>query len=165
MSSLQLVSILRFTINDFRWIQESNISFINAPLYFQQQGQLKQSFIKRSKTLRILDCCFSINFFEVNCFFRRIVLNNLSFLLSMTSACYNPDGTATKVEHQPCNPDGQAASMCCALNRPQSIKNECLSNGLCWDVVDGSFWRDSCTDSTWNSPFCLKDVCTDPQVS
>ncbi len=64
--------------------------------------------------------------------------------------------------------------MCCAINRSANLRDTCLSNGLCQNPCSadgdcglgaGRFWREGCSDPTWKSPFCLKDVCTDPAVS
>ena len=91
------------------------------------------------------------------------------------ATCYFPNGTATtNEEFQPCVAITGVVSMCCATNRTQ-FADECLSNGLCHnpcattglcgDTTGGQYWRETCTDKTWNSPFCLKNVCTNPAVS
>ncbi|PGH16539.1 hypothetical protein AJ79_01645 [Helicocarpus griseus UAMH5409] len=67
--------------------------------------------------------------------------------------------------------------MCCALSgRLSHTVDSCMSNGLCSNPcqLDGSgicnsesggaVWRESCTDPTWESPFCLKGICTDESM-
>ena len=94
------------------------------------------------------------------------------FLLSLVAAtCYYPNGNAVgDLAFQPCAATSDAVSMCCATNRT-SHPDECLSNGLCHnscvstDLCGGStrgtYWRESCTDSSWQSEFCLKQLCAD----
>lgn len=104
----------------------------------------------------------------------------LLYVSSVSGACYNRDGTVINDDtYQPCNNrDRDTASMCCGLrheeNNHTGIANDvCDPNGLCqnWDAADGSgpppmiWWRQGCTDSTWESPFCLRDVCAGPEVS
>ena len=99
----------------------------------------------------------------------------LSFLRSASSTCYYPDGSVERsLEFKPCSLVKNAVSMCCATNRTD-VQDECLSNGLCFNPcgVDGlcggtdkgQFWRESCTDQSWNSLLCLKGVCTNSTVS
>ena len=94
----------------------------------------------------------------------------LCFLSSTTATCYYPNGTAViNTNYQPCS--NGTVSMCCALDRDNS--NSCLSNGLCHDPCTvnhdcnhgspGQFWRESCTDPSWTSPFCLR-LCDDESV-
>lgn len=74
------------------------------------------------------------------------------------ATCYFPDGTAsTDNAYQPCNASA-SASMCCATNR--SVNTDlCLPNGVCYDMGEPSgyptYWRETCTDSTWKSDLCL----------
>lgn len=89
----------------------------------------------------------------------------LLFLISVAFAktCYNPDGSplpGSIADVQPCVLTSGAHSMCCATLRSE-FTDTCLPNGLC---NDGAYWRDFCTDPSWNSPFCLKGVCTDDSV-
>jgi hypothetical protein len=98
---------------------------------------------------------------------------SLLFLLPLVAAtCYYPNGTAVDdPSFQPCAATSGAVSMCCATNRA-SQADECLANGLCHnpcvsaDLCGGStggkYWRESCTDSSWESEFCLNQLCTDP---
>jgi len=49
--------------------------------------------------------------------------------------------------------------MCCALqNRDTDTYDNCVKNGLCGNkgIGNTSFWRESCTDHTWQSESCLK---------
>ena len=56
--------------------------------------------------------------------------------------------------------------MCCATNRT-SDADTCLANGLCQNIspsgqntgYDLLLWRESCSDPTWKSPYCL-NLCT-----
>lgn len=101
---------------------------------------------------------------------------SILYLVSLISAtCYYPDGTIeTSPEYQPCVATVGTFSMCCATNRAQ-FADQCLPNGLCHnpcatsgfcgDSTGGQYWRESCTDPTWSSPFCLRNVCADPAVS
>ncbi|KAJ6019257.1 hypothetical protein N7522_001324 [Penicillium canescens] len=52
--------------------------------------------------------------------------------------------------------------MCCSLN--STTPDTCHPNGLCLSSADSkygsNYWRDFCTDETWNSPNCLsKTIC------
>jgi hypothetical protein len=78
----------------------------------------------------------------------------------MSTQCYGIDGTpyATFDRYIPCNSTGAAVGQhtsCCA---PGDI---CLTNGLCQSQGDNNrkanlFWRNGCTDPTWNDPACPK---------
>ena len=49
--------------------------------------------------------------------------------------------------------------MCCAIQKPNYSENDsCEKNGLCGNakIGDNTFWRESCTDPTWQSESCLK---------
>lgn len=92
------------------------------------------------------------------------------FCLAATT-CYNPDGSdVTDLDFQPCVPTIGTVSMCCATNRTSKDTDRCISNGLCYDPCTttgecgdtfiGEYWRESCTDRSWKSPFCLQGVCT-----
>lgn len=98
----------------------------------------------------------------------------LSLLCTTISAtCYYPDGSpitpdnhppnVNSTDYQPCDSDTSSFSMCCATNR--LVKGDtCMSNGICHNGY-GEYWRESCTDPTWNSPFCLKNICANASVS
>jgi hypothetical protein len=89
-----------------------------------------------------------------------IVLLAAGFTLSSLAiaTCYMPNGTAeTDPLFVPCNRVGSTDSMCC---RTSDI---CLPNGLCLNYNQNSpfYWRESCTDPTWQSPYCL-NLCLSP---
>lgn len=99
----------------------------------------------------------------------------LIFFRAVASMCYYPDGSAVPDDtHQPCNQMANTTSMCCATDQ-LPYRDRCISNGLCWnacesrdacgDFFQGHFIREACTDPSWNSPFCLKNTCTDFTVS
>ena len=78
--------------------------------------------------------------------------------------CFHPDmSPVTSSEYQPCPNQPGFASMCCATNRT-AFPDHCQDNELCIVNVANSagtdtrqwLWRESCSDSTWQSPFCLK---------
>ncbi|KAA6412155.1 MAG: hypothetical protein FRX48_04306 [Lasallia pustulata] len=86
------------------------------------------------------------------------------FTISAATACYYPDGSrVADPAYQPCNPAPGAQSMCCGTNHTQpTLDDTCLPNGLCQTLgatADNMFWRESCTDPTWDSPSCLKGFC------
>jgi hypothetical protein len=78
----------------------------------------------------------------------------------MTSRCYGIDGTpyATLDRYIPCNATSVATgghTSCCAPS------DKCLTNGFCQNPYDNQikaniFWRNGCTDPTWNDPACPK---------
>jgi len=85
----------------------------------------------------------------------------LPSLLAQTQ-CYYPDGShVNSAAYQPCNLAIGTASMCCAIGPGAADPaDQCLSNGLCKGYPNGTqLWRDSCTDHSWKSPFCLQ-LCT-----
>lgn len=111
-------------------------------------------------------------------FFKVFITLTPSVLFSLVSAstCYFPNGTAILDDtYQPCR-SNTTYSMCCALkNRISYTTDQCMPSGLCFNscLQDGScndsdgsgtYWRESCTDPTWNSPSCLKGVCTNSSV-
>ncbi|KAH5234056.1 hypothetical protein HBI62_022660 [Parastagonospora nodorum] len=87
--------------------------------------------------------------------------------------CYSRNGTQIDdVAYQPCNSDGSHDSVCCGTNHQgaghTNVANDvCDANGLCqnFEAFDGTnggvkvWWRQGCTDPTWQSEHCLKDVC------
>jgi hypothetical protein len=76
-------------------------------------------------------------------------------------SCYQPNGTAINNDGSfgPCNSVGGNPSMCCAINKVDA--DICLPNGLCRWVTNGEvqYFRNSCSDETWDSPYCLNQ-CT-----
>lgn len=98
------------------------------------------------------------------------LLHAAFFVASAATVCYNPDGSlVTDSAYQPCNLAVGAQSMCCGTNHTQAtLDDTCLPNGLCQTRganADAMFWRESCTDPTWNSPLCLKGFCNSGVVS
>ena len=95
------------------------------------------------------------------------------------AACYSRNGTLiTNIAYQPCNNDKARDSVCCGTNHSgageTNVANDiCEENGLCqnWEGKVGNeepeklWWRQGCTDPTWESPFCLKNVCSQGLVS
>ncbi|CAL8584570.1 hypothetical protein XPA_010157 [Xanthoria parietina] len=92
------------------------------------------------------------------------------FSLAGPTDCFVPNGTdrndasdvrANSVAYTPC--DQRAPfSMCCRYGA-----DDCLDNGLCQGyAADGSrpVWRESCTDPTWTSPYCL-NLCVRGQTA
>ena len=90
--------------------------------------------------------------------------------------CYAPDGSLMQgTAAQPCNQIQGTFSTCCATDltsKPGVVQDICTTNGLCqnyWTYYSGqrllTYWRGGCSDPTWNSPFCLKGVCVDDNVS
>ena len=76
-------------------------------------------------------------------------------LANAASQCYHPNGNpSTEVDTwQVCDPDAEH-SACCAVG------DECLTNGLCRNAASpankNDYWRDLCTDPTWESDACPK---------
>lgn len=102
-----------------------------------------------------------------------LLLLPLSFLLfssclsPVLAQCYLRNGTRVpSTDYQPCNSQIGAVSMCCASNRTMNA-DTCLANGLCQNYAENDagnnivtiLWRESCSDRTWQSPFCL-NLCT-----
>jgi len=81
--------------------------------------------------------------------------------------CYKPDGTSVGVEFTPCNSNTKF-SMCYRTGTANGILPDttCYPNGISLnvDTVTGAkgYWRQMCTDASWESPYCLKafDKCT-----
>ncbi|RAK96161.1 uncharacterized protein BO80DRAFT_417316 [Aspergillus ibericus CBS 121593] len=95
----------------------------------------------------------------------RLVTLGVFFLTSLgisaTKTCYAPDGTPVEDDiYVPCIAIKGVQSMCCRLN--DTDPDECLTSGLCYTSKVGykGYWRDFCTDETWESPNCLsKSIC------
>lgn len=100
-------------------------------------------------------------------------------MASKARTCYNRDGTEISNDaYQPCISDSTRESFCCGTNHQGAGETNvaddvCESNGLCqnYEAFNGSnegvklWWRQGCTDPTWQSEECLRDVCNDGQVS
>jgi hypothetical protein len=98
---------------------------------------------------------------------------------SIARACYTRNGThITEIDYQPCDTNPSRDSVCCGTNHqgaghPQVANDVCESNGLCqnFEPYDGTnagakiWWRQGCTDPTWQSEDCLKNVCNYDKVS
>ena len=106
---------------------------------------------------------------SVNMLLPCVVLFSLLTLCSpVLSECWNYDGTNRNEDsdvkegvilYEACDRT-QPFSMCC---RQPGEGDECRLDGLCQGFAgDGSrpVWRESCTDRTWDSPYCL-DLCVD----
>ena len=91
--------------------------------------------------------------------------------------CYSRNGTALfNPAFQPCS-NATAYSACCMTNHSGAgdvgiADDVCMPNGLCQNFAsfDGKneaeqVWaRQGCTDSLWNNPYCLGEVCNKPEV-
>lgn len=87
---------------------------------------------------------------------------------SFAANCYSPDGSDRNLHsdvaegtvlYTPCS-QVTRFSMCC--RQPNDGGDDCRSDGLCQGyATDGSLpiWRESCTDRSWQSPYCL-NLCT-----
>ena len=78
--------------------------------------------------------------------------------LSTHAACFFPNGLDRNSQfgsevYQPCDRSAEH-SMCC-----RAQNHTCRSDGLCFSLLTSLVWRESCTDSTWNSSACVK-LCT-----
>ena len=83
----------------------------------------------------------------------------------ISASCYEPDQDIIESDqYQPCGNgvSSDDASMCCAVRRDGGSADECEKNGLCSNpLIDvNDFWRESCTDQSWQSESCLK-LCID----
>jgi hypothetical protein len=86
--------------------------------------------------------------------------------------CYTRNGTPiTDAAYQPCN-NSTTHSACCGINHSGAghtgiADDTCESNGLCanFEAFTGDnegmkmYWRQGCTDPTWQSEYCLGQVC------
>ncbi|KAF6831719.1 hypothetical protein CMUS01_07235 [Colletotrichum musicola] len=85
----------------------------------------------------------------------------LACLIAFVSAqCFLPNGTEQngvegvgKNSWRPCGSSGHG--MCC-----NTFSGDTCQDGLCWNPIGKVYWRESCTDPTWQSPKCLK-LCID----
>ena len=79
-----------------------------------------------------------------------------------TDSCTGSDRTAGLPAnlYSPCGSNA-SASMCCAQDLSSPFLNnksgvDCRSDGLRADAGNDALWRTACTDSTWQSPECIK---------
>jgi hypothetical protein len=86
------------------------------------------------------------------------------------ASCYRRNGTEDTNIYVPCNSSGSTVSMCLRSQTFQgSVPDaQCLPNGLAQHVSTSTppvyaYWRHSCTDQTWKSPYCLTafDQCSE----
>jgi len=86
-----------------------------------------------------------------------------SFIRSSTAAgkCYRQDGSSAGPEYTPCN-SYTKYSMCYRSGVADGISPDfgCFPNGLSMTMNPFSgekyYWRQMCTDASWESPSCLK---------
>jgi hypothetical protein len=85
----------------------------------------------------------------------------------LAQSCYNPptsagqNGTLQPSFYTTCNVN-QAVSMCCRTQEEGGDPADvCLSSGLCSNTQGNTttYWRESCTDPTWESPYCVAIAC------
>lgn len=85
----------------------------------------------------------------------------------LAKTCFAPDGSVADHSYQPCIAIDGVHSMCCSLN--STHPDTCQTNGLCLSSTESTFgenyWRDFCTDETWESPNCLSKTLCDKEVS
>jgi hypothetical protein len=93
--------------------------------------------------------------------------------MSRARKCYSRNGTLiTDIAYKPCGSDPERDTFCCGTNHQGAghrlvSDDVCEFNGLCqnYEPYDGKnegvklWWRQGCTDETWESKYCLKDVC------
>ncbi|KAN0076584.1 hypothetical protein V8E54_006726 [Elaphomyces granulatus] len=77
----------------------------------------------------------------------------LTSIPSVFGTCWNPNLTdrnagLSQTSYFPCNATAEV-SMCCAT------WDRCLPNGLCQNIATAQYWRESCTDPTWESSMCI----------
>jgi hypothetical protein len=99
-------------------------------------------------------------------YLRLLTLLNLTVAV-LAQSCYNPptaaeqSGTLQSSVYTTCNVN-QAVSMCCRTQQVGDVPADvCLSNGLCSNTNSNetTYWRESCTDPTWQSPYCIAVAC------
>ena len=91
-------------------------------------------------------------------FFTILFVFDYSITLANAATCYWPNGEAKSLTGTvSCNSTGQYSACCMA-------GDECTTNGLCKAPSDGNinwYWRQTCTDPTWQSDACPK-YCNSP---
>ncbi|KAJ5152073.1 hypothetical protein N7492_010368 [Penicillium capsulatum] len=85
------------------------------------------------------------------------IFPNLGF--TWGSGCYAPNGDKAEDYISPCIAIEGQHSMCCRLN--DTNVDTCHKTGLCYFTSENRYYRDHCTDPSWNSPNCLKNLCVD----
>lgn len=86
-----------------------------------------------------------------------------SYLADGNNMLYTRWNKVTDPKYQPCISVENEFSMCCRLN--DTGPDQCLQNGLCYWTSRNEYWRDYCTDKTWDSPNCLSNTTCDSAVS
>lgn len=90
----------------------------------------------------------------------------LSLVGHSSAACYTPEGLDRNVMfdasdgylYAPCD-NVAAVSMCCAIGPGRVAAgnaDNCIPGGLCYNERANLYWRESCTDPTWEDPACMK---------
>ena len=79
--------------------------------------------------------------------------------------CYTPMGESRNKQfnvsngffYAPCD-NIKEHSMCCAIGYGKDISkaDSCRPDGLCYNQGADVYWRESCTDPTWEHPSCIK---------
>ncbi|KAF2114735.1 hypothetical protein BDV96DRAFT_632194 [Lophiotrema nucula] len=111
--------------------------------------------------------------YDRNLFLTLLASHHLLLVESKTP-CYFPNGTQEVDDaYQPCSQISGHSSMCCGTNHAgagdRNVADDvCETNGLCqnWQTLSNGTtietrFRGSCTDQSWKSGECLRDVCTD----
>lgn len=95
---------------------------------------------------------------------------NLFTTANAVATCYDSSLKAKDVHYRPCNETSEF-SMCCRLDEVGGYgADTCLPNGLCTNIPTNSidpqtYWRESCSDPTWKSPYCLTALNACSEVS
>ncbi|KAL2356429.1 hypothetical protein BJ546DRAFT_516249 [Cryomyces antarcticus] len=96
-----------------------------------------------------------------------VFLPLLSLPETCSATCWTPNGTdrnamfnatATYQFYAPCFTslaEPNKVSMCCNVNGDGDQCNTTQA-GLCYNPGSGRYWRESCTDRTWQDPACIK---------
>jgi len=79
----------------------------------------------------------------------------VTFTIADDRTCYYPSGLVANTDASdflPCNTaNTSAVSMCCDVGNG----DRCTPEGVCLSGSNG-YWRDMCTDQTWQAPECIK---------
>ena len=47
--------------------------------------------------------------------------------------------------------------MCCSIGPGRAVEpDQCREDGLCYNPYHGQYWRESCTNPTWEDEKCVK---------
>lgn len=137
-----VASMLSFPSSSYR-------VFLHPPLSTRSRSPSKMGFLQPSRLQLAL-----------------VLLVNAALV---SSTCYYPNGgVEANPAFVPCGTG--PVSMCCGTNwtaNSGGISNDkCEANGLCVNSWNHQplYWRSSCSDPTWKSPFCLQNLCTNSDV-